>query len=186
MRKPLMIITCGLTGTGKSTIINEVAERTGFAILTSDRIRKELVGIKPEEHRYEAFDSGIYSKEFTEKTYIHMVEQGKRMLEQGKSVILDACFPKTQQRKMTQRAAEEAGALFLCIEFTAPEDEIKHRLNARLEGGEGISNGRWEIYLGQKESFEDIDEFKGEEYLLINTAEAKEDCVQKILDRLES
>ena len=158
MKKPVMTITCGLTGTGKSTIINEVAKRTGITVLTSDRIRKELVGIKPEEHRYEAFDSGIYSKEFTEKTYIHMLEQGKRMLEQGKSVILDACFPKSEQRAMARRAAEEVGARFLCIEVTAPEEEIKHRLDVRVEGGEGISDGRWEIYLGQKKSFEDIDD----------------------------
>lgn len=186
MKKPFMIITCGLTGTGKSTIINEVAGRTGLTVLTSDRIRKEFVGIKPEEHRYEAFDSGIYSKEFTEKTYIRMIEQGKRKLMEGDSVILDACFPKTLQRDMAKKAAEEAGAGFLCIEFTAPEDEVKHRLDKRVENGEGVSDGRWEIYLGQKESFEVIDEFNDEEYLLIDTAEAKEDCVKKILGKLES
>lgn len=186
MKKPVMIITCGLTGTGKSTIINEVGEKTGLTVLTSDRIRKELVGIKPEEHRYEAFDSGIYSKEFTEKTYIHMIEQGKSMLEEGKSVILDACFPKSQQRTMARRAAEEAGAGFLCIEVTAPEDEIKHRLDTRVEDGGGISDGRWEIYLGQKKNFEDIEEFEDDEYLLIDTAGNSKDCVQKILDKLES
>ena len=186
MKKPVIIITCGLTGTGKSTIINEVAKKTKITVLTSDRIRKELVGIKPEEHRYETFDSGIYSKEFTEKTYIHMIEQGKGMLEQGKSVILDACFPKSQQRTTARRAAEEAGVGFLCIEVTAPEDEIKHRLNARVEGGEGISDGRWEIYLSQKKSFEDINEFNDEEYLMIDTAGNNKDCVQHILDRLEN
>jgi predicted kinase len=186
MKKPVIIITCGLTGTGKSTIINEVAERTGFTVLTSDRMRKELVGIRPEEHRYEAFDSGIYSKEFTERTYSHMIEQGKKKLMEGESVILDACFPKTQQREMARRAGEEAGAGFLCIEFTAPEDEIRHRLDARVESGGGISDGRWEIYLGQKESYEDIDEFNNEEYLIINTVGPKEDSVQKILDKLES
>jgi predicted kinase len=185
MKKPVMIITCGLTGTGKSTIINEVAEKADITVLTSDRIRKELVGIKPEEHRYEAFDAGIYSKEFTEKTYVHMIEQGKRVLEQGKSVILDACFPKSQQREMAHKAAAEAGAGFLCIEVTAPEDEIKNRLDARLKDGGGVSDGRWEIYLSQKNSFEDINEFVDDEYLLIDTAGNNKDCVQKILDKLD-
>jgi len=186
MKKPVMIITCGLTGTGKSTIINAVAERTGFPVLTSDRIRKELVGIKPEERRYEAFDSGIYSKEFTQKTYSTMVEKGKERLMQGESVILDACFSKEEQRRMARKAAEEAGAGFLCVEFTAPEDEVKNRLDRRVENGGGVSDGRWEIYLGQKDSFERIDEFDDGEYLLIDTAEAKEKCVRKILDELES
>ncbi len=185
MKKPVMLITCGLTGTGKSTIINKVAEKTGFPVLTSDRIRKQLVGIRPEEHRYETFDSGIYSKEFTEKTYIHMIEQGKEKLMEGESVILDACFPKTWQRERARRAAAEANARFLCIEFTAPEEEVRHRLDARVENGGGISDGRWEIYLGQKESFEEIDEFEAEEYILIDTSEAKDDCVQKIWEKME-
>jgi predicted kinase len=179
-----MIITCGLTGTGKSTIINAVAERTGFSVLTSDRVRKELVGIEPEEHRYEAFNAGIYSKESTDRTYAHMIEQGKKRLLSGESVILDACFPKSGQRGMARKAAREARAGFLCIEFTAPVDEVKNRLDTREADGGGVSDGRWEIYLGQKESFEAVDEFDDHEFLFIDTAEAVEESVRKIPRRL--
>ncbi|UCF07648.1 MAG: AAA family ATPase [Thermoplasmata archaeon] len=181
---PILIIACGLTGTGKSTILNEVAEKTGFAILTSDRVRKALVGIKPEEHRYEAFDSGIYSKELSEKTYLHMIEEGKRLLLEGKSVILDACFPKKWQRDKAREAAAHASAQFLCIEFTAPESEVKQRLDQRFETKDGISDGRWEIYVAQKESFEESDDIISEEHLTVDTAAEKEECVKLILARL--
>jgi len=183
--QPYLIITCGLTGTGKSTIMNEVAEKKGFMILTSDKIRKELVGISPEVHKYEEFDKGIYSKEFTERTYIHMIEEGEKLLLQGISVILDACFPKKWQREKAFEVAKEANARFLCIEFTCSEEEAKYRLTERFDSKEGVSDGRWEIYVGQKQVFEEVDEFKPELHIVVDTSSSKEESVNIIIKRLE-
>ena len=148
--KPAMLIACGLTGTGKSTILNDVAKKMGIEILTSDRMRKELAQIPPGEHRYVPFDSDIYSAGFTEKTYLFMIEEGKKLLLEGKSVILDACFPKRWQRQKARESAESVQARFLCIEFTAPEAEVRRRLEKRYEAGKDVSDGRWEIFLAQK------------------------------------
>jgi predicted kinase len=181
---PYLIITCGLTGTGKSTIINEVTKEIGFTILASDRVRKQLVGISPEEHRYEEFDQGIYSKELTEKTYLHMIEEGKILLLDGKSVVLDACFPKKWQRQKAFDAAKEVDAQFLCIEFICPEEVIKCRLAERFDSKEGVSDGRWEIYVAQKETFEEVDEFTPEFHLVVDTSEPKEESIKRILGTL--
>ncbi len=183
--QPYMIIACGLTGTGKSTILNEVSNKTGITILTSDKMRKELAGISPDEHRYVAFDSDIYSSEFTKKTYLYMIDEGKKILQKGESVILDACFPRKWQREKAKEAAKEARIKFLCIEFTCPEDEVKKRLAERFDSKEGISDGRWEIYLGQKRSFEDVDEFISEEHLVVDTSEPKKKIIKEIMDRLD-
>ncbi len=182
---PLLIITCGLTGTGKSTIMNEVAEKKGLTILTSDKIRKQLVGIQPEEHRYEEFDRGIYSKEFTERTYLHMIEEGKKLLMQGESAVLDACFPKKWQRQKAFDSAKEMNVRFLCIEFVLPEEEVKDRLKKRFDSKEGISDGRWEIYVAQKESFEAVDDLLSDFHMIVDTSRLKEECVKKIIERLE-
>jgi predicted kinase len=183
---PHMIIACGLTGTGKSTILSQIAKQRNITILTSDRMRKELAGISPDEHRYVAFDSDIYSKEFTEKTYLYMIEEGKKILESGKSVILDACFPKKWQRESAKSAAQGAKARFLCVEFTCPEDEVKRRLAERYDSKEGVSDGRWEIYIGQKERWENVDEFDSEHHLVVDTSEPKEKIIKKIIDRLDA
>lgn len=183
---PFLIITCGLTGTGKSTIIKEVAQRRGFTYLASDEIRKQLAGISPREHRYEKFDKGIYSKEFTKKTYLALIEEGKKQITQGKSAILDACFPKKWQRKKAEEGAKEVNAGFLCIEFICTEEEVKSRLEERFDTREGISDGRWEIYGSQKESFEVVDDFSLKHHLVIDTSEPVEDSVEKIIERLDS
>lgn len=182
---PYLIITCGLTGSGKSTIMNEVADKKEFTILTSDKIRKQLVGIQPKEHRYEKFDEGIYSEETTKRTYLHMIEEGKKLLLQGNSVVLDACFPKKWQRQKAFESAKEAKAGFLCIEFTCSEKEVRSRLTKRFDSKEGISDGRWEIYVAQKESFEEVNEFAPEFYFVVNTCGPKEESIKRILKWLE-
>ncbi len=184
-KKPKLIITCGLTGTGKSTIMKEVADRIGIPLLASDVIRKKLAGIEPEEHRYVEFDSGIYSKEFSEKTYIQMIEEGKKVLINGESAILDACFPKRWQRMKALDAAKEVNADFLCIEFVCPEEEIKVRLMKRFESKKGVSDGRWEIYLSQKASFEEVNELPSETHLIIDTSKPKEESIERIVERLK-
>jgi predicted kinase len=183
---PYLIITCGLTGTGKSTIINEVVKEMAFTILASDRVRKQLVGISPEEHKYEEFDEGIYSKELTEKTYLRMIEEGKKIILEGQSVVLDACFPKKWQRQKAFDAAKEANAQFLCIEFICPEEVVRKRLERRLDSKEGISDGRWEIYCAQKETFDKIDDLTPNFHFVIDSSKPIEDSKRKIIERLES
>lgn len=184
-KKPKLIIACGLTGTGKSTIMKEVAEKKGITLLASDVMRKKLAGIHPEEHRYVEFDSGIYSKEFSEKTYLQMIEEGKKLLMIGESVILDACFPKRWQRMKALDAVKEAKAELLCIEFVCPEEEIKERLARRFESKEGASDGRWEIYISQKASFEEVNELPSESHLIIYTSKPKEESIKRIIEELE-
>lgn len=184
--EPYLIITCGLTGTGKSTIINDVAKEKGFTLLASDKIRKGLVGISPEEHRYEEFDKGIYSKDLTEKTYLRVIEEGKKIILEGKSVILDACFPKKWQRQKAFDAAKEVNAQFLCIEFICPEEVVKERLKKRFDLKEGVSDGRWEIYCAQKETFEKVDDLTSNFHLIIDSSKPIEEGKRKIIERLES
>jgi predicted kinase len=43
----MLVVVCGLQGTGKSTLARRLAEASGFAVLSSDRIRKQLAGLPP-------------------------------------------------------------------------------------------------------------------------------------------
>ena len=40
---PVDILFCGLPGVGKTTLAMSVASRTGASILSSDKVRKELI-----------------------------------------------------------------------------------------------------------------------------------------------
>ena len=94
MTRPRLVITCGLMGTGKTTIARVLAEALGWEWRSSDRVRKELADLSPHEHRWEDFGQGIYSSDFSERTYQALIDQSRSLLRAGRSVILDASFKK--------------------------------------------------------------------------------------------
>ncbi len=155
--KPLLIVIRGLSGTGKSMVANLLAENTGFCTFSSDLIRKELAGLAPSERRVAAYGAGIYSKEFTDKTYTTLIERAGNLLKAGRSVICDATFSKGGYLRMAKEAAREAGASFRLIECAADDETIRKRLLKRLEEPGAISDAGLEVYERQKESYEPVE-----------------------------
>jgi len=186
--RPVLIITCGLTGTGKSTTMRKVTDMLDMPIeiIASDVVRKELIGLAPDEHRYEPFGKGIYSSDLTERTYTEMFARAASLLQAGWSVVLDACFIKDGQRRLARRTAQEAGASFLCIEFRVPEHIVRDRLGARLQRGAGPSDGRWEIYLGQVKAFDPIKGKTEMEHLVVDGGTGTIDAILGAIIRLSA
>ncbi len=185
---PILIVVCGIIATGKSTVAKKISGATGIELLRSDRVRKELAGMSPEEHAYEEYGEGIYSPEFSRKTYQEMMVRAKDRLSKGSSVILDATFSKKWQREAAKKTAKEAGARFLCIETIAPDEVIRERAEQRTESGESISDGRLELLPQIRENFEKIEELDEEEYVVIDTSkeEEEEKKMNKILKNIQN
>jgi len=167
--RPLLAITCGLVGTGKSTLAQALARELPLTLLTSDVVRKELAGLSPEERRLEPFGRGIYSPAFTRRTYTALLRRAGDLLSRGRSVILDASFARRQQRERARRLARALAASFLCLECRAPAEEVQRRLAERLARGKGPSDARWEIYQEQRRRFQPVTELPPQEHLIIDT-----------------
>jgi hypothetical protein len=150
----MLIITCGVTATGKSSLARRLAELAGVDVVSSDVVRKALAGLAPSEHRFEPFRAGIYSSEFTGRTYEALLAEGRDRLRRGRSVILDASFLRREQRRAAVRLAAEEGAQFVCLLFRASDDAVRGRLARRLREGGDPSDARWEIYVAQKRRFQ--------------------------------
>ena len=169
-RAPLLIITCGLTATGKSSLARHLAQEAELVLISSDVVRKELVGLRPQEHRFEPFRSGIYSSAFTDRTYRELLKRARTHLSEGKSVIVDASFGQRKHRQWARRLAESQGAEFCCLEVRASDMSIRRRLSRRLREGADPSDARWEIYLALKEAFEPVEELDRDRHIVIDTA----------------
>ncbi|MBN1366997.1 MAG: AAA family ATPase [Dehalococcoidales bacterium] len=166
-KKPLLLITVGLVGTGKSTVARALAKRLGLTVVSSDVTRKKLAGVPLTERHFDGFSSGIYTVDFTRRTYDMIFNDAGEILKSGDSVILDASFIKKEERLKAKQLADAAGADFAIIEVVLAENIIKERLNKRVATG-SVSDGRWEIYAPQKEQFEFVDEVPSERHIIVN------------------
>lgn len=157
--RPMMVVVCGPSGTGKSTLAFELSRHTGFVHLSSDRIRKELAGLPSGQRRTEPFGAGIYSDEFTARTYDELIKRAAGLLKEGRSVVLDATFGRRTHLIEAKKAAQRTLALFRVVECTALNSTIRERLSKRGATPEGVvSDADWEIFLKQKAIFEEIKE----------------------------
>ncbi len=181
--QPYLLITSGLTGTGKSRLAEALASELDLALFQSDPIRKEISRVAPEDHRFEAFGKGIYSQETSRKTYQTLLSEAEEALRQGRPVILDATYLKQAQRDAAQRLADRHRAPFFVIEVTCPEEEVKKRLSDRIREVGTISDGRWEIYLSQKEIREPITGISPAQHFIIDTS-GKEDYLPRLARKI--
>jgi aminoglycoside phosphotransferase family enzyme/predicted kinase len=153
---PAFIAICGLSGSGKSTIAVALATELGLELLSSDRIRKELAGVPLWQHSHDEYGGGLYSPAANEATYRELLARADRSLAAGQSVIIDATCQKRRVRESLHRLAASRGVPLYLFVSEAPEEVIRKRLAERIRQGTAISDGRWEIYLRQKEEFEPV------------------------------
>jgi len=182
-RRPILLITTGLVGTGKTALAQALAKRLGLVVISSDVTRKKLAGIPVTEHRFGEFDTGIYSAEFSKKTYDKMFSEAKDFLTEGGSVILDASFIKAKERLKAKELAEKWGADFFIVECSLDEKTIKQRLARRLKEV-STSDGRWEIYQPQKRAFDPVVEVPPQNHVIIDTSKPISETVRQILNKI--
>jgi uncharacterized protein len=175
-----LIVTCGLTGSGKSTLARKIAELYALQIVRSDVVRKELLGLAPDERRYVPFDHGEYAPSMTERTYGAMLERAAPLLRLGHSVILDGCFIRRSQRRAARKLARRLGIPFLLLECRTSEAVIRERLERRVQKNGGVSDGRWEIYHGQLAEFEPPEEIGGDERVVLDRSKPVNELLHEL------
>ncbi|HQA04024.1 MAG TPA: AAA family ATPase [Thermodesulfovibrio thiophilus] len=179
--KPRIFVVFGFSGTGKSTIARELKNHTLSNLIASDIVRKNLAGLPPEEHKYEPFEQGIYTQDFTNKTYKKMIDLAKEESKKGRDVILDATFLKKHHRELVM--TELCLADIYWIWSTAEDSVIKERFKKRALDPD-ISDARWEIYLAQKKRFEEPIEISSEKLIKIDTTKKIETLIETITTRV--
>jgi aminoglycoside phosphotransferase family enzyme/predicted kinase len=180
----LLVITCGLTATGKSALVRRLAELADMEVISSDVVRKRLAGLAPVERRFEPFHGGIYSPEFTERTYAALLDEGRERLRRGQSVVLDASYIRRRHRRAAARLAAEEGAQFACLECRASAGVVRRRLARRLRQGGDPSDARWEIYVAQKRRFERPSEVALQRLIVVDGERPLDRSAPQVLRRL--
>ncbi len=152
--KPWVIMLMGPTGSGKSTYAKAISKHFLFDHINTDEIRKEIFSIPKDEHRFDPFGKGVYSKENIEAVYSEMRKRTIKLLDNmATGVILDGTFlTKERRRPFIETLRKRKIEPVICI-FNPPRDVVKRRLERRMREG-SISDGRWEVYIKQVPTME--------------------------------
>ncbi len=183
-KKPVLYVFFGMIATGKSTLSQAWAWHKQVRCYNSDWVRKELAGINPTDSRRESVDAGIYTKEFSDKTYKTLLERAAARLQRGDSVILDASYQYSRDRQDARNLAKSLNCEVYFILCQCSEAEMKHRMEEREQDPAAVSDGRWEVYLQQKKRFEPPAELAAPELISIDTQAPLEELLEELEKKL--
>jgi len=149
-RRPCLALVGGLPGTGKSTLAHGLAEQAGFSLIRSDVVRKELAGVADSEGAA-AFGEGIYSSDWTERTYAECLRRAEALLFEGKRVLVDASFREEKTRGAFLEAAAGWGVPAVFLLCRAGAETVRARLRARRND---VSDADWSVHQKAAESWQ--------------------------------
>ena len=183
---PTLIVVCGRVGTGKSTIAQQLSEQTGFVSLNSDVIRKRLAGILPTAHIGAEYRSGIYSEEFSQRTYTTLLMQAEDELRTGRGVIVDATCKRREDRHALLDLAQRQQVPILFLECQASLTEVERRLRERERRGDSTSDATWALAFREQETFPAFDDIPERCHIVIDTEQNLDEALESVEERLSS
>lgn len=177
---PLLLITHGFSGSGKSYYSRQLSEQLGTIHIRSDVERKRLFGLGALDCSDTDIKQGIYSAEASLKTYQHLAELAVSILNNGFNVIIDATFLKYEQRTQLQKIATAAQARFLILDFQAETATLAQRIEARNKAQNDASEATLAILQRQMATHEALTAEELEHTLLIDGSRTVQELVGSI------
>ena len=148
------LVFYGLMGTGSTTLARHLHDETGWEVLSTDPIRKELAGVAADERVYIPWGEGLYSPEMTARVYEEILRRAESLLAGGFPVILDGSFKRRNERQPVLDLAARERAQLLFVRTDCEPEEQRRRLEER-QSKTNVSDGRVELIASQRKAFED-------------------------------
>lgn len=140
-----LVLVGGAPGTGKTTLAEGLGEVTGWAVLGSDELRKDLAGLGHARSAAAPFGEGIYTPAMTRTVYRKLLEQAGALLALGESVVLDASWTSAEPRAAARALARDHHAGVHELQCTASPASVSSRVGTRTRSGVGPSDADPEV-----------------------------------------
>lgn len=161
----MIVIICGLPGTGKTTLAKALAPLLNAEVLSTDKIRKELIP----HPTYSAEERGLI--------YDVMLLLAKYLHDSGVDCILDATFNRDKSRmEVKKKLGLHASELYV-IECVCPEALLISRLKNRKGD---FSDADVSVYQKMKSIYEPV----REEHIRADTSKPPNKTAKDIANRI--
>ena len=154
---PVLAITTGVSGLGKSRHALAIAERLGWIRLRSDVVRKRLFGLwgipAVAEHSGDPYRVDVSAELFTER----LPTLARRLIAAGFPVVVDATFLRRLDRQRMAELARSLQVPFLILQPRATVAEARERIRRRLGHGRDPSDATEAVLEQQLAMAEPLD-----------------------------
>lgn len=180
---PFLAITHGLSGSGKTTLSQALLEAMDLFRIRSDVERKRLYGLKPGAHSGAGIAEGIYSPAANERTYRHLAELSRSVVQSGYPTLVDAAFLRQRERTLFRDLAQELGVPFVILDCAASEHLLRERVEQRRLHGRDASEADITVLESQLRNNEPLDSSDAAATISVNTGQNLN--IQALVQRLK-
>lgn len=183
-RRPRLILTHGVSGSGKTRLAIGLRERLPLIHVRSDVERKRLHGLAAEARtRPGGLGTGIYTPEAGERTYTRLLELARTILDARYDALIDAAFLRADQRRPFLALAGRLGVECVILDLQAPEPVLRERVAARAAEGRDPSEAGLLVLERQLQTREPLSVSEQRLAVALDTAEAGAD--ERLVGQLE-
>lgn len=187
-RRAALIITHGVSGSGKSTATLPLVEQLGALRLRSDVERKRLHGLSRDASSGSRLNGGIYGEAASMATYAQLGSLAVQTIEAGYPAIVDATFLRRARRSAFHAIAASLKVPCLILDFRADAAELRRRVSQRQAAGRDASEADLAVLERQLQEDEPIDADEADRTLVVDTQQdrpsAMVDPVRLRLDQM--
>jgi predicted kinase len=152
--------------------------------IRSDLERKRLAGIGALESAAAGVQQGVYSPEFSHRTYSRLADCAEDCLAAGSNVIVDAAFLETTDREVFRALARQIGAGFLIVSCQADPISLAAHVLERAAKHDDPSDATLAVLDRQ---LREIEPFQASEQPCVIPIEVTEpDAVQRVADSIRA
>jgi len=165
----MLLVVCGLPGTGKSRVARYLAEHFSAEWLRTDEIRRKMMK-KPK-----------YGKMEKEAVYEKLFGLAEKFLKEGKNVIMDATFYRRDLRERFREIAKRNGVFFEIVETKCNENAIRKRMVKRFKKMKRMSDADFGVYLKLKRQWQKVQQ----EHVVVDTTKGSTRAARIVARKIE-
>jgi uncharacterized protein len=172
---PLLVLMCGLSGSGKTWIARRLAPRLPAVHLRSDLERKRIAGLAATERSASGIEQGLHSR---------LAECAEYLLTGGYAAIIDATLARREDRVRFRELAARLGAGVRLVYCHAPRKVLEARIAARRARADDASEADLAVLAWQESRFERPG--ADEAIAILEPADDSEAAVQDLARRIHT
>jgi uncharacterized protein len=179
---PVLLLMCGLSGSGKTWLARQLADRLLAVHVRSDLERKRRAGLDALARSRSGVAAGLYSSRMSALVYDDLARMAEDILAGGFTAIIDATFLRREQRVRFAEVGGRLGATVRLIYCDAPVHILRARIVARGSNRMDPSEADESVLDWQLSHFESPRPEEPIETLRVETSDR--DALEKLLQAI--